>query len=142
MRRLAPFSILFLLLLLATPLRAQNIAGTWELTSEGPRGPRTTTVVFVQEGAAISGKVQMAAMQRPWGAGAGAGAAAREVEFKDGKLEGNKLTFTVTMGTGERTFAQTYTATVGPDGKTMEGTVAGGMRQGEPTPFKGVKKEG
>jgi hypothetical protein len=129
-------------LLLATPLRAQNVAGTWELTSEGPRGPRTTTVIFVQEGASVSGKVQMPAMGgRPGGnPPPNAPAGPREIEFKDGTLESGKLTFTVTMGMGERSFSQTYTATVAADGKTMEGTMTGGRAGAEPVPFKGVKK--
>ncbi len=145
MRRFAPLFILPLLLLLVAPLRAQNITGAWELTSEGPRGPRTTTVTFVQEGTAVSGTVQLAAMGgRPGGGNPPPNAPAmpRQIEFKDGKLEGNTLTFSVTMGMGERSMSQTYTATVSADGKTMEGTMAGGMRQTEPVPFKGVKKEG
>ena len=66
----------------------------------------------------------------------------QEIAIEDGKMEGDKLTFTINRSMGERTFSMTFTGTV--SGATMEGTMAtsGGMGGGEPVPFKGVKKEG
>jgi hypothetical protein len=52
-------------------------------------------------------------------------------------MDGDQLTFTLSMGMGDRTFSQTFTATV--SGDTMEGTIT--TPRGE-NPFTGTKKEG
>jgi hypothetical protein len=78
----------------------------------------------------------MAMMGRGGGGGGG-----REIEISDGSFEDGTLTFTITMGMGERSFSQTYVATT-VTADSMEGTITGGMRAAEPMPFKGIKKEG
>ncbi len=150
MRRFAPLSALALVLATALPLRAQNVSGTWELTYSTQRGERTITLELAQQGATVTGKVILPAMGARGGGGGNPPpnmpAMPREVEIKDGKIEGNKLTFSYEMGMGERSFTQTFTATVSADGKSMEGTMTGGLGMGgaapQPIPFKGVKKEG
>jgi len=141
MRRFFPLGLMALFLFLASPLQAQDVTGTWDLTWEIQRGARTTTVALVQEetpeGTTVTGTATMQ-MRGPPGGGGGGGA--REIAITDGKMDGDKLTFTLAMGMGERTFSQTFTATVSSD--TMEGTVTGGMRSTEPIPFTGTKKEG
>lgn len=142
MRRFVPSCLAALtLLLIALPLQAQvNITGTWEITTVTQRGERIQTFTFQQDGATLTGTTQMAAMGRPGGAGAGAGGAPREIAISNGKVDGDKITFELVMGMGERTMTQTFTGTV--TGDTMEGTIAGGMRQAEPIPFTGKRKAG
>lgn len=94
---------------IATPLVGQqtlNVAGKWEFTSEGPRGTQTSTITFEQDGTVLKGT-----METQRGA----------VSFENGSVEGNKITFTIVRGMGDRTFEMTYTGTV--EGDTMTGTM-------------------
>lgn len=125
MRRVSVLAALAAVVSFAAPVVAQSapsLTGTWELTSEGPRGARTQTFTFAQDGATLTGSTQMRD---------------NTVEIKDGKVDGDQITFTVEFGMGERTFSQTYTGTV--DGDTMAGTIT--TPRGE-TPFKGTRKTG
>lgn len=124
MRRAPVFAALAAVVAFAAPAVAQsapNLTGTWELTTEGPRGARTVTFTFKQDGAALTGTTEMRQ---------------NTVEIKDGKVDGNTFTFTVEFGMGDRTFSQTYKGTV--TGDAMEGTVSN--PRGE-TPFKGARQK-
>ena len=126
MRRAPAVPVLFAALAalaLAIPASAQdvNVAGTWELTWETPRGSQTTMFVFAQDGMNVTGTAQMRM---------------GEVAIKNGMLHGDQLTFTLEFSMGQRTMTQTYTATV--KGDTMEGKVT--TPRGE-NPFKGAKKK-
>jgi hypothetical protein len=123
-----------LLHLLASPLQAQDVTGTWEITSETQRGSRSFDVTFVQNGVEVEGT---AILQMRGPPGGGGGGSPQEVPITDGAMDGDQLTFTLTMGMGDRTFSQTFTATV--SGDTMEGTIT--TPRGE-NPFTGTKKEG
>ena len=130
MRRAPVFAALAAVVAIAAPAVAQSapsLTGTWELTMQGPRGARTQTFMFKQDGAALTGSTEMR------GRGGGSGTT---VEIKDGKVDGNSFTFTVSFGMGERTFTQTYKGTI--TGDAMEGTVSN--PRGE-TPFKGTRQK-
>jgi hypothetical protein len=146
MRRVVPLGLLAALLLLFVPsLRAQDVTGTWTLTYTmagrgGQAMERSMEFTLHQEGAVVTGTTMMQMGRRP--GGAGEAPAPQEVAIQDGKMEGNKLTFTLSRGMGERTLTMVFEGTV--TGSTMDGTLtqSGGMGGGEPVPFKGVKKEG
>jgi len=124
MRRAPVFAALAAAVTFAAPAVAQtapNLTGTWEITSQGPRGERTQTFTLKQDGAALTGSTEMRQ---------------NAVEIKDGKVDGNSFTFTLEMSMGERTFSQTYKGTV--TGDAMEGTIT--TQRGE-TPFKGARKK-
>jgi len=134
-----------LLMFFAGPLQAQDVTGDWTLTYTmmgrgGQSMERSMEITFQQDGATVSGTTMMQARGRP--GGGGNPPEPQEVAIEDGKMEGDKLTFVINRGMGERTMTMTFTGTV--SGATMEGTMAisGGMGGGEPVPFKGVKKEG
>jgi len=135
MRRLVSTAFFFSLLLLPSSfLEAQvNLTGTWEVTWEGMRGPTTSVFTFQQDGNAFTGTAQIEAMGRAGGRGAGQ---VREIPISDGKIEGNQITFSVTIGRGPRALAPVYTATV--TGDSMEGTMKTARRE---SPFTGVRKE-
>lgn len=130
------------LMLLARPVQAQvDMTGIWEITTVTQRGERVMTFTFKQDGATLTGHTEFAAMGR--GGGAGAAAAPREISISNGKVDGNKVTFQIVMGMGERSMTQSFTGTV--SGDTMEGTMTGGMGpqgQAGPVPFTGKKKTG
>jgi hypothetical protein len=90
-----------------------KVAGTWEMTVEGPRGTRTQTLTIQQDGNKIKGTL---AGQRG------------EVPL-EGSVDGNKLSFTVTRETPGGTFTIEYTGTV--EGDSMKGTMHTQMFDGE-----------
>ena len=112
----------FALLAPAPSAHAQDVAGTWEISWETPRGAQTVTFVFAQEGMNVTGTAQMRM---------------GEVAIKNGMLHGDQLTFSLEFGMGDRTMTQTFAATV--TGDTMEGKIT--TSRGE-NPFKGTRKVG
>ena len=145
MRRLMPLAFMAVLMTLAAPLQAQ-VTGDWTLTysmmgRQGGQAREVSMDVTLQlDGAVVTGTALMA-MGGARGGAAGA-PQPQEIAISDGKIEGDKVTFSVARGMGERSMTFVYSGTV--EGNTMEGTMAmGGGRGGrEPIPFKGVKKEG
>ena len=133
MRRISPFAFVALLLFVGTQeAQAQtDVTGTWEISWETQRGATTSTIVFAQEGLAFTGTAQMAM----GGRGGGAGGGTREIEITDGQIDGDKITFSLAMGRGERSMSFTFAGTV--DGDTMEGTMS--TMRGE-NPFTGKRK--
>ncbi|MBT4187538.1 MAG: hypothetical protein HOE14_10040, partial [Gemmatimonadales bacterium] len=43
--------------LVAVPVAAQDMSGSWEITSEGRRGPQTSTMTIVQADGALTGSM-------------------------------------------------------------------------------------
>jgi hypothetical protein len=137
MHKLPIATIAALTLLAASPVGAQDIAGSWEIayTMETPRGSmeRTMVVHLEQDGAALTGTAEMAALGR-----GGGGGGTRTVELSDGMIEDGAFSFRITMGGGQRSFAFTFRGTV--SGDAMEGTVE--TLRGGGTPFTGKRAEG
>jgi hypothetical protein len=97
------------LLMLGQTLVAQeapaNVAGTWEMTSEGRNGPMTQTLTIKQDGATIKGTLSGPRGEAPF----------------EGTVAGSKISFTIKRETPNGTFTLEYSATV--NGDSMEGTV-------------------
>lgn len=148
MRSLAiPGFLALLLLVLAIPLGAQDVTGSWTLTytMTGPRGgpglERSMELTLQQEGTTVTGTATMQAFRRR-AAGGGEQPQTQEYPIQEGTIEEDQITFTVSRGTEQRSFTMLFSGSV--SGTTMEGTLtlSGGMRSVDPVPFKGVKKEG
>jgi hypothetical protein len=143
MRTLAIAAAAAISLAAAAPAAAQDVSGTWEFayTMETPRGSmdRTMTVQMEQDGTALTGTAEMAAMGRPGGGGGGGGAAGqtRTVDISNGMVAGNEVMFTIILNRGERTFQMTFAGQV--DGDAMQGTVSNPM--GGDSPFTATRKE-
>lgn len=125
MRRAAPFLLLMTLVFAAAaPLRAQDFAGSWEMTRDTPRGTMTQTLTLARDGDAWTGT--MTFMRR-------------EVELKDVTVEGNVLTFTLEMGPppdapgGRGPMIQTFRG-------TLEGDEINGEMEGPRGPMPMVLK--
>ena len=82
-----------------------KLAGTWEMTSEGPNGTMTQTLTIQQDGSTIKGTMKG---QRG------------EVPF-EGSVTGNKISFTIKRETPNGTFTMEYAGTV--DGDSIKGTI-------------------
>jgi hypothetical protein len=83
-----------------------NVAGTWEVSSQGRNGqPMTQTLTIQQDGGKITGT-----LTSPRG----------DANF-EGMVTGNKVAFTIKRETDNGTFVMEYSATV--DGDAMKGTL-------------------
>ena len=82
-----------------------NVAGKWEMTSEGRQGPMTQTLTIEQKGETIKGTIQSPRGETPF----------------EGTVKGNKISFTVkrTRPDGVEMVIE-YTGTV--EGDSMKGT--------------------
>jgi hypothetical protein len=80
-----------------------ELVGRWELTSTSDRGPRTSTLTVFGD---LSGRYEV------FGS---------EIPFKDLKLDGGTVAFSVETGFREQTFKIDFTGKV--DGKTLKGEI-------------------
>ncbi len=94
---------------------AADVSGTWELTSQSPRGERTSEITIVQDGNKIT--VTMPGMR------------GGDPITAEGTIDGDQIQWSVTRETPRGTFTMTYAGTV--EGDTMKGTVDRGGRTSE-----------
>ena len=80
-----------------------KVAGTWEMTVEGPNGTRTQTLSIQQDGSTIKGTITGRRGESPF----------------EGSISGNKLSFSAKRETPNGTFTVEYTGTV--DGDSIKG---------------------
>jgi hypothetical protein len=112
-----------------TPIAAQDLSGSWELTAEGGRGgQQTMTLALTQDGAELTGTITLAVGRR-------GGGGPQTLEVSDGMVDGSSFSFGVTLNFGGNSITQTYSGTV--DGDSMEGTIEGGRGGGRP--FTGAR---
>lgn len=83
-----------------------NVAGKWEMTWEGPRGPQTSTLTLEQNGADLKGTMSGRRGDTPI----------------TGKVKGKEVTIIVERETPQGKFTQEFKGTV--DGASMKGTLA------------------
>lgn len=82
-----------------------DVAGSWEMTSEGPQGSMTQTLTIQQDGSKIKGTIKGERGEAPF----------------EGTAEGNKLHFTVKRDTPRGEMVLEYSGTV--SGDSIKGTV-------------------
>ena len=112
----------------AAPVAAQELSGSWEISSEGRRGPQTMTFEFAQDGEELTGTVTLSFGGRRGGGGGGGGA--QTIEIADGTVEGDHFSFNLTLAFGDRSIQQTFSGSF--QGDSMEGTIEGGRGSGRP----------
>ncbi len=108
-------ALIVLIALFAMPLSAADVTGTWTTTAKSGSGTIKRTFVFKQDGTKLTGKTS----SDRWGTSA----------IKDGKIEGDTLSFTITVDiefgavnvsfTGE-VQGKVIKMTAGVEGKTVE----------------------
>ena len=123
---------LLLSVAMASPGAAQDLTGTWEISTQGGRGgPQTSTLVLAQDGEALTGTMTFS-LGGPGGRGGGS----QELEVSNGTVDGNSFSFTVTLSFQGNSFDLNYSGTV--DGDEMSGTRGGPRGGGQP--FTGQKQ--
>jgi hypothetical protein len=103
-------------------LLAAGIDGKWTIETQGRNGPQQNTLIVKSAGAALTGTFE---------APGRGGAAGMPVDITDGKVDGNKFSFTVPGGRGATKFEGTA------DGDQIKGTRTPEGRDG--TPFTGKR---
>ena len=88
-------------LLIASLASAADVDGRWSGSIETPMGPTTIGFVFKADGSALSGSTT--------------GPDGGQIEFKDGKVNGNTISFTVNLDFGGMPVAIAYTGLVSPE---------------------------
>ena len=107
---------------------AQSLTGTWIVSSEGRRGPQTSTLTLVQDGSALTGTITLSLGGRRGGGGGDGGT--QTIDLEDGTVDGDSFSFSFAITRGDDSFEQSYSGTF--DGDTMEGTIQGGRGGGRP----------
>ncbi len=132
---------LFLSVAVTSPTVAQDLTGTWEISTQGGRiGPQTMTLVVIQEGQGFTGTLTRTVSGR---------GQSRTVssDVERGVIEGDVFSFRVLQSTegmppamrdriGGDSFSQSFSCTF--DGGSIEGTIMGIRGQGRP--FSGERK--
>ncbi|MBI2688310.1 MAG: hypothetical protein HYX27_18565 [Acidobacteria bacterium] len=124
------FSLAASSLLLAASALAGPIDGKWVSERKVERDGQSTTIVqtfeLKAEGDKLTGKLNLkfGDMEPP------------SVDIKDGKLDGNKFSFTTTMSTPNGDFKMSYSGTV--EGGMLKGTAE--REGGQPRPFEAKKQ--
>ena len=125
------FTSAFLCVLLLAGLAfAAAIDGKWvsqrKMERDGQAFTITQTFDLKAEGGKLAGNVVMVfGDMEP-----------RTIELKDGKIDGNKFSFSTTMSTPNGEFKSVYEGTV--DGDTLKGTAA--REGGQSRPFEAKRK--
>ncbi len=134
-RRTTVAALVAVAALSAAPVAAQDLTGTWELSQQTQRGPRTSTLALVQDGAEFTGTLTLTLGGRRGGGGGGA----QEVTVEEGRISGHNFSFSITLSFGGNSVTQEYSGTFGGD--AMEGEISGGGRRGGggPRPFTGTR---
>jgi hypothetical protein len=100
-----------MLFLLTAAAYAADVDGKWAGSVAGPQGEFPVAFTFKSEGAKLTGST--------------VGFDGTEVEIKDGKIEGNNISFTVTFDFGGMPFMLSYKGVVASDQIKMTGEAAG-----------------
>jgi hypothetical protein len=122
MKRFA-FAVCFVLMALAAAALAADITGKWTGEMAGPDGGQgfTLTYNFKQDGAKLTGTVL--------------GPGGDPLEIKDGKVEGAKLSFTVSFDGGGNTMKISNEGTIAGDEIKLTSKFEGGEFPGGNNPI-------
>jgi hypothetical protein len=121
-------------LAVAFTLAAADITGKWVAQVEGRNGTTQVTFDLKADGSTLTGTVTggMGGGRRGGGGGGGGAAAApAPIAISDGKIDGEKVSFSVKMDRGGQTMVTTYSGTFSGDDLKLKQTRQG--RNGEQT---------
>jgi hypothetical protein len=112
-------AIALAVLVFAAPLFAADVDGKWTGSIPTPNGDFQQSFTFKAEGTKLTGSLSIMGMETP---------------ISDGKIDGNNISFSITLDFGGMAFTLSYTGIVSPDEIKLSGD-AGGM------PFQLVVKK-
>jgi len=100
-RTLLSVLVVVAFVLAAAPARAADVDGKWSGTLEGPMGAVQIGFTFKADGATLTGTTS--------------GPDGGELPIKNGKIDGDKISFVVSIDFGGMAFDLNYTGVVSPD---------------------------
>jgi hypothetical protein len=103
--------LLAVIALLALPALAADVAGTWKATAEGPNGTMERTFVLKVDGNKLTGETTSTMFGKS--------------EISDGKVDGDNLSFTITVKFQDNEMKLNYKGKV--SGKEIKFTVESPM---------------
>ena len=115
------YAFVFALLLISTPAFAADVDGKWSGALATPNGDVSIAFEFKADGTALSGSTT--------------GPDGSTIPIKNGKIDGNKIAFVVTVAFGDMSFDIAYSGVVSPTEIKMALDFAG-------MPFEFVVKKG
>jgi hypothetical protein len=98
-------AVMFALVLVAAPARAADVDGRWTGSIDTPTGAIQLGFSFKADGAVLSGSMT--------------GMDGAEIPIKNGKIDGNRISFVVSVDFGGMMFDLNYTGVVGKDSVEM-----------------------
>lgn len=122
--RVAGLSLFVLLAMTASVAAQANVAGHWTLTLDSPQGPADVAAVFTQDGNTVTGELDIPTVE--------------DSEMSEGKIEGNTLTFLLSVAFDGQWYTLEVEAEV--DGDTMKGSLY--MAEMGSFPMTGKRVEG
>ena len=118
---------------IALPGAAQDLTGTWEISTQGGRGgPQAMTLVVTQDGQGLTGTLTRTIPSR-----GGRGGGAMESDVENGMIEGKNFSFQVTLNFQGNSFTQSFSGAI--SGISIQGTIEGPRGQGRP--FNGERRK-
>jgi hypothetical protein len=114
-RALALASVVVATLVLAPAAQAADPTGTWKWSTTFNNQTRETTLKLKLEDGKLTGAIL--------------GRNDQETPIEDAKIDGDKISFSVTRGRGEQKFTSKYSGTV--SGDTIKGTIESPGRDGQ-----------
>jgi hypothetical protein len=102
---LISLAVMFVLMLVAAPARAADVDGKWTGSLDTPMGAIEVGFNFKADGATLNGTMT--------------GMDGAELAIKNGKVDGNKISFVVSIDFGGMAFDLNYTGVVSPDSLAM-----------------------
>ena len=112
----------------AVPSQAQDVAGKWIFTMEGPQGQVEVAFNFDQSGSEVGGSVDMSAIPE-----------VESAEISDGLYEDGILSFLMHLGAQGQVFTMEMEADVDGDEMVGEAYMA---EMGQGMPFVGKRADG
>ncbi len=118
--------LLALFTVLAAVAAAADLDGNWKATAEGPQGAMTRTFTFKTDGSKVTGETTSETMGKS--------------TISDGKLDGNNLTFNITIDFGGNQMKVEYKGTVSGKDLKMTAQLQGGQAGGQAIEWKATKQ--
>jgi len=111
---------------IALPGAAQDLTGTWEISTQGGRGgPQSMTLVVIQDGQGFTGTLTRTIPSR-----GGRGGGRMESDVENGMIEDKNFSFQVTLNFQGNSFTQNFSGEI--NGSSIKGTIEGPRGQGRP----------
>jgi hypothetical protein len=105
--------LFFLLALCALTALAADITGNWKATAEGPQGAMERTFTFKQDGTKLTGETTSSMMGKS--------------TIKDGKVEGDTVSFTIEINFGDQPMQLAYKGKINGSNEIKFTVDAGGQ---------------